>query len=213
MEYIKLKDITEEKIKEIVNILKLGGVIITPTDTVYGIIADSLNEDAIKKIYDLKNRKYTNPMSVVASDINMINKVTKSITDIEKTVIEKFLPGPLTIIFEKNETIPEIVTAGKATIRDKNTRRWTFTKNCRKTSEIGVVATSCNAAGEKEITNGKDALEKFKNKVDVIIDGGETKHRVPSSIIKIEKKNIIVLREGPIKKDKIEKEIELCSDI
>lgn len=123
MEYIKLKDITEEKIKEIVNILKLGGVVITPTDTVYGIIADSLNEDAIKKIYDLKNRKYTNPMSVVASDINMISKVTKSITDIEKTVIEKFLPGPLTIIFEKNETIPEIVTAGKATIRDKNTRR------------------------------------------------------------------------------------------
>lgn len=76
-----------------------------------------------------------------------------------------------------------------------------------------IVATSCNFVGEKEITNGKDALEKFKNKVDVIIDGGETKHGIPSSIIKIEKKNIIVLREGPIKKDKIEKEIKLCSDI
>lgn len=73
-----------------------------------------------------------------------------------------------------------------------------------------IVATSCNSAGEKEITNGKEALEKFKNKVDVIIDGGETKHGIPSSIIKIENENIIVLREGPIVKDKIEKEIKLC---
>lgn len=123
MEYIKLKDITEEKIKEIVNILKTGGVVITPTDTVYGIIADSLNEKAVKKIYDLKNREYSNPMSVVVSSINMISKITKNITELEKKVIEKFLPGPLTIIFEKNEAIPEIVTAGKTTIRDKNTRR------------------------------------------------------------------------------------------
>lgn len=76
-----------------------------------------------------------------------------------------------------------------------------------------IVATSCNIAGEKEITNGKDALERFKNKVDVIIDGGETKHGLPSSIIKIEEENIIVLREGPIGKDEIEKEIRLCSDI
>lgn len=123
MEYIKLKDITEEKIEKIVNVLKLGGVIITPTDTVYGIIADSLNEDAIKKIYELKNRKYSNPMSVVVSDIDMIRKVTKNITNYERKVIQKFLPGPITIIFEKNEYIPEIVTAGKATIRNKNTRR------------------------------------------------------------------------------------------
>lgn len=123
MEYIKLKDITEEKIERIVNILKLGGVIIAPTDTVYGIIADSLNEDGVKKIYNLKDRKYSNPMSVVVSDINMISRVTKAITDYEKKVIEKFLPGPLTIIFEKNGLIPEIVTAGKNTVRNKNTRR------------------------------------------------------------------------------------------
>lgn len=123
MEYIKLKYITEEKIEEVVNILKSGGVIITPTDTVYGIIADALNEDAVKKIYDLKNRKYSNPMSVVVSDLDMISKITKTVTDLEKRIIEKFLPGPLTIIFQKNETIPEIVTAGKNTVRNKNTRR------------------------------------------------------------------------------------------
>lgn len=65
-------------------------------------------------------------------------------------------------------------------------------------------------ASEKEITNGKDALEKFENKVDVIIDGGETKHGLPSTIIKIEEENVIILREGPIRKDEIEKEIRKC---
>ncbi len=123
MEYFKLKDLTEDAIDKLKDIICEGGVIITPTDTVYGLIADSLNEKAIKKVYSLKKREFSNPMCIIVSNIDMIKKVTKSVSLTEEKVINKFFPGPLTIIFEKNNMISQIATAGLDTIRNKNARR------------------------------------------------------------------------------------------
>ena len=123
MGYFKLKDLTEDAIDKLKDIICEGGVIITPTDTVYGLIADSLNEKAIKKVYSLKKREFSNPMCIIVSNIDMIKKVTKSVSLTEEKVINKFFPGPLTIIFEKNNMISQIATAGLDTIRNKNARR------------------------------------------------------------------------------------------
>ena len=73
-----------------------------------------------------------------------------------------------------------------------------------------IVATSCNMSGEGPIINGSEALEQFKDKVEIIIDGGETKHKIPSTIIKIQEKEVIVLRKGPINKKQIERKIKRC---
>lgn len=118
MEYIKLENnnYKKEDLEKALEVIKNGGVVILPTDTVYGIAADALNEEAVARIYSLKNRKFSNPCNILVSDIDMIRKVTKGISSKEEKIINEFFPGALTIIFEKNEVIPNIVTANLDTI-------------------------------------------------------------------------------------------------
>lgn len=124
MEYVDVKNgnYTKDSIKKVAESIKSGEIVVIPTDTVYGLAADALNEKAVKEIYDLKNRKLSNPMSVLVSNMEMIEKVTTGVSDIEKNIIQKFFPGALTIIFEKNSIVPDIVTSGLNTIRHKNAR-------------------------------------------------------------------------------------------
>lgn len=124
MEYVDIKNgnYTKDSITKIAKSIKAGEVLVLPTDTVYGIVSDAFNGEAVRKIYELKNREYSNPMSVVVSNIEMVKKVAKNISETEKKIIEKFLPGALTIIFEKSNMIPDIVTSGLNTIRSENAR-------------------------------------------------------------------------------------------
>lgn len=119
MEYIKLIDKGKEKeiAKKLKKILKAGGTIIIPTDTVYGLAADASNEEAVRKIYELKQREFSNPMSILVANQKMIKKVTKQISDTEEKIIKRFFPGALTMILEKSDCISNLVTAGRNTVR------------------------------------------------------------------------------------------------
>lgn len=103
-----------EKIKELI---KSGGVIVIPTDTVYGMACDALNEKAVRRIYDLKKRDLGKPMNILVSNIDMIKKITFPLSNIETQIINNFMPGALTIILKKNDVIPDVVTSGLDTIR------------------------------------------------------------------------------------------------
>lgn len=117
MEYISIKKgYTKEDIKHVANTIKSGGVVIVPTDTVYGIAAEATNEASVKRIYDLKGRELTNPMNILVSNIDMIKKFTKNITRTEEKIIESFFPGALTLILKKNNLVPDIVTSGLSTV-------------------------------------------------------------------------------------------------
>jgi L-threonylcarbamoyladenylate synthase len=113
-QYIDFKKrINDEKLKEVANNIKEGGIAIFPTETVYGIGADGLNENAVKKIYDIKKRPLNKPISLLVSSFDMINQITQNVSTIEKIIMEKFFPGPLTIVLEKKSIIPDIVTSGQ----------------------------------------------------------------------------------------------------
>ena len=119
MKYIDIKDencYTNEDIKEIADIINSGGVLILPTDTVYGIVSDAFNAKSVERVYTLKNRDFSNPINILVSNIDMIHRCTKGISDLEEEIINKFFPGALTIVFEKDDIIPDIVTAGKSTV-------------------------------------------------------------------------------------------------
>lgn len=199
MKYIKIcKDYTKDDIISSAEIIKNGGVAIIPTDTVYGIAADAINEEAIKNIYELKNREYSKPMNILVSDIGMIKKVTKGISQKEEEIIKKYMPGAITIILKKNEVIPSIVTAGKETIgiRIPNNK---YILELIENIGRPIVATSLNLSGEESMTDLEMLPDKFKYNVDLIIDEGKTKGGIASTIIKIEKNVVKTLREGPVK--------------
>ena len=208
MKYIKLNEDEIEKIaKEAVEVIKMGGIVIAPTDTVYGIIADALNEKAVEKIYEIKKRKKTNPLSILVSNKDMLKKVVKKVSFEEEKIINKFFPGAITLIFEKNEQIPDIVTSGLDTvgIRMPNDK---FLLKAIELLGSPIVATSLNLAGEESKTNLDNISQEILNNVDYVIDNGNTKIGVASTVAKIDGKKIEILREGTITKNMMQEVLE-----
>ena len=113
MEYMKLENNSykKEQLEKVCESIRKGKIVIVPTDTVYGIVCDSKNDKAVSKIYKIKHRESTNPLSILVSDIDMIKSVTKEISETEEGIIKRFFPGGLTIILKKNANISDIVTA------------------------------------------------------------------------------------------------------
>ncbi|MCI9366449.1 MAG: threonylcarbamoyl-AMP synthase [Clostridia bacterium] len=206
MEYIKLSKENQKDIKKVIDTLNKNGVVILPTDTVYGIAADASNEEAVRKIYEVKHRKFTKPCNILVSNIDMIRKVTKNVSPEEEKIMKKYFPGALTMIFDKNDKIPNIVTANLDTIGIRMPNNKFLLELIEKYGKP-IVATSLNLAGEESYTNVEKIEKTLKNNVDLIVDGGETKIGIPSTIIKIEDKKIRILREGPITKEELQKEI------
>ena len=115
--YIDFKNgIKYNELKEVANSINNGGIAIFPTETVYGIGTNCFDEKAVEKIYEAKQRPKTKALSVLVADFEMIEKIAENISKEERKIIEKFFPGPLTIILKKNKNVPNIVTAGKDTI-------------------------------------------------------------------------------------------------
>ena len=209
---IDLKDNNYEKLKEIANIIKEGGIAIFPTETVYGIGVDGLNEDAIKKLYEVKKRSFDKPISLLVSNLGMIEKVTKDITDVEYRIMKKFFPGPLTIILKKKDIVPDILTSGG----DSVGIRMPDNEIARKLIELvgnPIATTSANISGNISGTNIESILEDFKENVDCFIDNGDSEIGISSTVIKVVDNVPVILREGTIKEEKIEKAICNKNDI
>lgn len=211
MEYINIKNgYTKEDVVKISEIIKKGEVVILPTDTVYGLAADALNIDAVKKVYELKQRELSKPMSILVSNMDMILKVTKDMSVKEERIIENFFPGALTMVLKRNNMIPDIVTANLDTIGIRMPRN-KFLLEVIDCIGMPIIATSCNLSGKSAMTDVQEILSEFKDKVSAIVDEGKSEIGVTSTIIKIEENTINVLRKGPIdKKDIIKKLTNTC---
>ena len=188
---------------EAVNIIKNGGVVVLPTETVYGIGCSCFNEESIKRLYEIKNRPYNKPISVLVSNIDMISRVAKNISDIEMKIIKTFFPGPLTIVLEKNDNIPDILTANGKTIgvrmADNNIINTIIDK-----VDIPLAVSSANESGMDANINIDTIYEIFKDKIDYYVDGGISKIGVASTVVKVVNGEVIILREGIITKSEIE---------
>ncbi len=208
MVYIDIKkSYTKEDIKKVSNIIENGGVAILPTDTVYGIVADAFNEEAVRKIYEIKERNFSKPCNILVSNENMIKKAVAGLSEKEEKVIKNFFPGALTLIVKKSKDIPSLVTAGLDTVGIRMPKN-KFLLELIEEINRPIVATSLNISGEESKINVNYIPSKISSKVDCIVDAGETKVKVPSTIIAIEESAVKIIREGPITKSKIEEGIK-----
>lgn len=192
-------DLNDEILKEISTVLHNDGLIIFPTDTVYGIACNSFSDKAIQKLFAAKNRNFNNPIGVLTDSISKINSVVDNINSLEKELMEKYFPGNLTIICDKKPEISNLLTANKPTIgvRIPDNK---IALQILKAFPYPLAVTSANLANCKEGTEINDFIETFKDKVDIIIDGGKT-NEIPSTIVRVENNNLNILREGSLKID------------
>ena len=200
----KNKKIKENELEIIGTTIQNGGIVVFPTETVYGIGADATNDIAVKKIFEAKGRPSDNPLIVHLANKMDIKQYTKNITELEQRLIDEFMPGPFTIILKKNDKISNLVSANLNTVAIRVPNN-IIAQKIIKQANRPIAAPSANVSGKPSGTNIADIREELENKVDHIVDEGDTQNGIESTVVKVEGNNIIILRPGSITKEQLEK--------
>ncbi len=188
------------RINHAYNLIKKGKIISFPTETVYGLAADPNNDKAIKKIFIVKNRPTNHPLTINIDSIKKIYFWVKEFPRSAFLLSKYFWPGPLTIIFKKQKNISNLISNNTIGIRIPNNKL--ALSLLRKTN--GLISTSANIYNYNSSTNAKEVKNFLGDKIDYIIDGGNCKIGISSTIIDCSKTNIItILRKGTINKSLI----------
>lgn len=201
---ISSSDPEEELIKAAAALIRDGEIVAFPTETVYGLGADGLNEDAVKKIFHAKGRPQDNPLILHVDSIDMLEQLVMDIPPAARLCMEKFWPGPLTILFRRLEIVPDIITAGLETVA---IRMPSHPVALRLISLSGapIAAPSANSSGKPSPTRAEHVLEDMDGKIPLIIDGGETGVGLESTVLDLTGDKPMILRPGGITLEDVRK--------
>lgn len=189
----------EGGIEKASKVIRNGGIVIYPTDTVYGIGCDPYNKKSVEKIYQIKQRSYSKPLPILAYSIEDVSKIAEFDKE-SKKIAEKFWPGPLTLILKlRDEKLQDSMNLKeKVAIRVPNNQ---CLLNLLKNSKF-LVGTSANKSGEPSFTKSQDCYQKIKD-CDVFLDGGNIKNGEESTILEMYQETLVIHREGALKKEEI----------
>jgi L-threonylcarbamoyladenylate synthase len=202
-------------LQEAAAVLKSGGLVAFPTETVYGLGADAFNQNAVLKIFAAKKRPPDNPVIVHISSMEMLNEVSTSVPKKAEKLIRELWPGPLTIVVPKSQKVPSAVSAGLETVA---VRMPAHNVALGLIEHLGspIAAPSANLSGRPSPTNARDVYEDLNGSIDMIIDAGETFIGVESTVIQVSEDRCVILRPGPIPLDILRKylgDVEVHSSI
>jgi L-threonylcarbamoyladenylate synthase len=177
--------------------LREGEVVALPTETVYGLAADALNPDAVAKIFEAKERPQFDPLIVHLPNREALTEIAIVESRIASQLMEKFWPGPLTIIFRKRDVVPDIVTAGLETVAVRMSSHPVF-REVVSALNRPLAAPSANRFGRVSPTTAQHVLDELDGRIPLVVDGGATEHGIESTIVRIVDRVIEVWRRGPI---------------
>ena len=183
-------------IDKIIKEITSGHLVIMPTDTIYGIIADATDEEIIKKVYLAKERSFHKPLLMLISSEKMLNEFVMDIPPLTQKLIRKYWPGPLTILFKKNNKVSNILTANSDYVAIRMPKDKRLLKIMNKINKP-LISTSANISTHSPITNPSQIEPAMKEKIDYILDEG-TVNKEPSTLVKVENNTIEILREGSL---------------
>lgn len=187
----------KDKIKRAADVLRNNGLVTFPTETVYGLGANALSEEAVKGIFTAKGRPGDNPLIVHISHTEMLKELVTDIPSKAYELMDKFWPGPLTILFYKKDIIPDIVTARLSTVGIRMPDH-KIALDLIKETGLPIAAPSSNTSGKPSPTESEHVIEDIFGKVDIIIDGGPTGVGVESTFLDITSEIPTILRPGGV---------------
>ena len=174
-----------EKISETAaEVLKRGGVVVYPTDTLYGLGANALDENAVLKVYEIKKRERNKPLPIIAKDLRMVKRIACVDSRVEK-ILNKIWPGPITLVLRKKDIVPYILTGNEETVAMRIPDN-EFISALMNKVDFPITATSANISGEKNLLDPSKIISKFRDsklKPDLFINAGKVKDLKPSTII------------------------------
>jgi len=184
-----------EKIREAATIIRKGGLVAFPTETVYGLGADALNPKAVLKLFKAKKRPLDNPPIVHVENINDIHRLAEQVPPKADQLMKEFWPGPLTLVFKRSETVPDVTVAGLDTIAVRMPQHLVALALIRE-SRCPIAAPSANLAGKPSPTSAEHVFDDLNGRIDAILDGGPTRIGVESTVLDLSVDPALVLRPG-----------------
>lgn len=193
----------QDQVEAAVRILKGGGVVAIPTDTLYGLAADALNEKAIERVFSIKGRSKGMALPLLLANADDIVKWAAEIPDIAWPLIRRFWPGALTLVLKKAEAISDAVSGGLNTIALRVPNHQVPRAIARGLG-APITGTSANRSGSPGLTTAEAVRRKFGSEVDLVIDAGETSEGLASTVLDLSGDQPRILREGAISLREIE---------
>jgi len=189
------------------DLIRQGEIVVYPTETLYGLAADAFNEDAVRRVFEMKGRRADVPMPIIVADKEMLREVVKRVNTMAKRLMEAFWPGPLTMVFDAAPGLSEMLTGGTGSIGIRIP-----------SSEIAldlvyaaggpISATSANISGAEPPLDPIEAVSQLAHKPAMVIDAGKIEYAEPSTVVDIRGETVRVLRHGAIPRESIIRALE-----
>jgi L-threonylcarbamoyladenylate synthase len=197
---------TRLQIEQGIDILRKGGVIAFPTDTVYGLGADVFNVEAVERVFAVKKRSRNQALPVLLSDISQINKVAFSMPPLGWRLAHYFFPGALTLVVFRSRSLPDIVTAGEEMVA---IRIPAHPVTLALINGLGqpIIGTSANISGTPSLLNAEDVRAQLGDSLDMVIEGGPAPSGIASTVVDVTGEVAVLLREGGISRSELEKAV------
>ncbi len=195
-----------ELLKSVAEIILNDGVIGYPTETVYGLGANALSDIAVERVFGLKGRERNKPILIIAANIEQVKSLVLSFPGKAVTLAGTFWPGALTMVLKAGPRLSRLLLGEGNQIGIRipgNKICLELLKRCG----VPITSTSANISGQKNPISAREVLENFGNKLDLIIDGGRSLSRIPSTVVAVERNTVTLIREGAISKFEIEQAI------
>jgi L-threonylcarbamoyladenylate synthase len=200
---ISPSDPQDDLLMQAAEVLRLGGLVAFPTETVYGLGADALNAGAVKKVFEAKGRSPDNPLIVHIAEFDQIKALTGEVPEVGKLLADAFWPGPLTLVVKSSPSIPKVVTGGLETVAVRIPKH-NVTLELIKKLNRPIVGPSANKSGRPSPTTAQHVYDDLDGKIELIIDSGPTIIGIESTVIDVTVSPPLILRFGGLTREKIE---------
>lgn len=194
----------DEAVERAVAILKDGGVVALPTDTLYGLACSPFREEAVSRVFDIKGRPQDMALPLLLAGVEYVDRYVSDVPEEAQVLMEKFLPGALTLVLPKRAEVPAIVSGGSDSVAVRVPDHPVPRRIAR---ELGaaITGTSANRSGEPGLTTAQAVQTALGDAVDMVLDGGETPGGVESTVVDLTRTEPTILRLGAISREAIEK--------
>jgi len=197
-----------ESIRTAADAIRRGDLVIFPTETVYGLAADALNDAAVRRVFDAKGRDEGHPLPVQVASVGQLGLVASEVPRGAAALAERYWPGPLTLVLPKNDALSQLVTGGRDTVGVRVPDHPVALALLREL-DSPIIASSANLSGQASPTNALMAVQTLGDSVSVVLDAGECRIGVASTVIDLSQTPPRILRAGVIGADEIRSVVEL----
>ncbi len=203
MRILRINSLTPDKemVGKAVKILEAGGLIVYPTETLYGLGANPFNDDALQRVFEAKGRDLSKPISLAFRDLEQVEKYAV-VSPVAKRLMKKLLPGPLTVLLPSKLELDESLGGNKIGVRIPDNKVALALLNRIK---FPLTATSANLSGGKNPATALEAAEQVGDKVDLVLDAGKCKYSKPSTVVDLSSGEVEIVREGVVTEKEIMK--------